>query len=63
MNDILEYRGYCANVHYSAEDDIFYGKVYGINDLVSFEGETVKKLTHIAAPNCPSVKKGSASVK
>ena len=44
MNDILEYRGYCANVHYSVEDDIFYGKVYGINDLVSFVGETVKKL-------------------
>lgn len=44
MNDILEYMGYCANVHFSAEDDTFYGKVFGINDLVSFEGETVKKL-------------------
>lgn len=44
MNDILEYKGYSANVHFSAEEDIFYGKIFGINDLVSFEGETVKEL-------------------
>jgi predicted HicB family RNase H-like nuclease len=44
MNDILEYKGYSANVHFSAEEDIFYGKIIGINDLVSFEGETVIEL-------------------
>lgn len=37
MNDILEYNGYYAMVHFSAEDDVFYGRIIGINDLVSFE--------------------------
>jgi len=44
MNDILEYKGYYATVHFSAEDDVFYGKIIGINDLVSFEGTTVAQL-------------------
>lgn len=44
MNDILEYKGYYANVHFNAEDEVFYGKVIGIDDLVSFEGETAKEL-------------------
>jgi predicted HicB family RNase H-like nuclease len=44
MNDILQYKGYYANVQYSAEDDVFFGSVVGINDLVSFEGTSVKGL-------------------
>lgn len=44
MNDILEYKNYYAEVHFSAEDEVFFGKVLGINDLVSFEGSTVKEL-------------------
>src|SRR6186713_1783567 len=44
MNDILQYKDYYASVHFSAEDEIFYGKILGINDLVSFEGSSVKEL-------------------
>ncbi|MGN6491344.1 MAG: type II toxin-antitoxin system HicB family antitoxin [Agriterribacter sp.] len=44
MSDILQYKDYHAVVHFSAEDDIFYGKVIGINDLISFEGESVRQL-------------------
>lgn len=44
MNDILQYKDYYATVHFSAEDEVFYGKIIGINDLVSFEGTTVKEL-------------------
>lgn len=44
MNDILEYMEYYASVHFSAEDDAFYGKIIGINDLVSFEGISVPEL-------------------
>lgn len=44
MNDILDYKGYYATVHYSASDDVFFGKILGINDLVSFEGASVKEL-------------------
>ena len=44
MKDVLKYKGYIGSVHYAAEDRIFYGKVEGINDLISFEGSTVDEL-------------------
>jgi predicted HicB family RNase H-like nuclease len=44
MNDILEYKNYYATVHFSAEDEVFHGRIIGINDLVSFEGTTVPEL-------------------
>ncbi len=44
MNDILQYKEYYASVHFSATDELFYGKIIGINDLVSFEGTSVKEL-------------------
>jgi len=44
MNDILQYKDYYAAVHYSANDEVFHGKIIGINDLVSFEGTSVKEL-------------------
>lgn len=40
----FEYKGYFASVHFSAKDEVFYGKIIGINDLVSFEGESKQKL-------------------
>src|SRR6201986_4035325 len=44
MNDILKYKNYYASVHFSADDEVFYGKILGINDLVNFEGTSVKEL-------------------
>ena len=44
MTDILQYKGYFASVHFSAEDEVFFGKIIGINDSVTFEGGTVKEL-------------------
>ncbi len=44
MNDILEYKGYYADIHFSANDEVFYGKLIGINDPISFEGDSVKDL-------------------
>jgi predicted HicB family RNase H-like nuclease len=44
MNDILEYKGYYASLHFSSEDEVFYGKLLGIDDLVNFEGASVKEL-------------------
>jgi len=35
---------FIGSVHFSAEDEVFYGKIEGINDLVTFEGTTVSKL-------------------
>ncbi len=44
MTDKLKYKDFIGTVHYSNSDEIFFGKIEGINDLVTFEGETVKKL-------------------
>lgn len=44
MTDILQYKNYYGSVHFSAEDEVFFGKIIGINDLVSFEGASVKEL-------------------
>ncbi len=44
MNDILQHKGYYAEVHFSAEDEVFFGKIIGINDLVNFEANSVKAL-------------------
>lgn len=44
MNDILQYKGYYADIHFSAEDEVFFGKLIGINDLVNFEADSVKEL-------------------
>lgn len=41
MTDKLKYKKFIATVHYSSIDEIFFGKIEGINDLVTFEGETV----------------------
>jgi len=44
MTDRLRYKDFIGSVHFSASDEIFYGKIEGINDLVTFEGTTVSKL-------------------
>ncbi len=45
MKDVLKYKGFIGSVHFSAEDGVFFGKIEGINDLVTFEGSSVKELT------------------
>jgi len=44
VNDILTYKGFIGSVHFSTQDDVFFGKIEGINDLITFEGESVKEL-------------------
>ena len=44
MNDTLKYKDYISTVHFSTEDEVFHGKVIGINDLVTFEGQSVSEL-------------------
>lgn len=44
MDNTMKYRDYLGNVEYSAEDNCFYGKILGINDLVTFEGMSVAEL-------------------
>lgn len=44
MSNYLSYKNYIGTVDFSAEDEVFYGKVHGINDLVTFEGASVPEL-------------------
>jgi len=44
MADVLTYKGFIGSVRFSAEDDVFFGKIEGINDLITFEGCSVKDL-------------------
>lgn len=44
MKDILKYEGFIGSVHFSSEDECFYGKIEGIDDLISFEGQNVNEL-------------------
>jgi len=43
--NILSYRGYVANVELDERDGIFWGKVLGLTDRITFEGETLDTLT------------------
>jgi predicted HicB family RNase H-like nuclease len=44
MKDVITYKGFIGSVHFAAEDKVFYGKIEGINDLITFEGKTVNQL-------------------
>lgn len=44
MSNTITYKNYIGSVEYSQEDNIFHGKINGVNDLVTFEGESVSQL-------------------
>jgi predicted HicB family RNase H-like nuclease len=44
MIDSLKYQDYTATIHYSAADEVFFGKVIEINDLITFEGASIAEL-------------------
>lgn len=41
----LTYKGYIGSVCFSEADNLFFGKIEGIDGLVNFEGESVGQLT------------------
>jgi predicted HicB family RNase H-like nuclease len=43
-NNTMKYKGYTALIEFSDEDGCFVGRVTGINDIVSFDGETVDEI-------------------
>jgi len=44
MKDFLQYKEYIGSVHFNSEDEVFFGKIEGIEDLISFEGISVTEL-------------------
>jgi predicted HicB family RNase H-like nuclease len=43
-NDFIEYKGYSGLVHFNSEQEIFYGKIEYIRDLVNFEATEAKSI-------------------
>ena len=44
MNNLLTYKGFSARVEFDAKDKIFFGRLLGIDDLITFHGESVSEL-------------------
>lgn len=44
MTNILTFNGHTASISYSTDDEVFFGKVRGVNDLITFEGTSVSEL-------------------
>lgn len=49
--NVLEYKGYYAKIEYSTKDQVLFGKIEGIRDLVNFESASatgIEKEFHLA---------------
>jgi predicted HicB family RNase H-like nuclease len=44
MINVLEYNGYQATVEFDADDEVFFGHLAGISDVIGFHGTTVSEL-------------------
>lgn len=41
---ILNYKGFSSEIRLSEEDNVLFGKITNIKDLVLFEGDTLKEI-------------------
>ena len=44
MKNVMIYKGYMARIEFDPRDSIFFGKVLGIEDSITFHGDTVEDL-------------------
>jgi len=44
MKNSLSYKGFYGSVEFSDEDNLFFGRIIGINDRITYEGDSVKSL-------------------
>ena len=44
MKDYMVFKDFIGSVHYNSSDEVFYGKIEEIDDLVTFEGKSVNEL-------------------
>jgi len=44
MNNAMSYKGFYGSVEFSDEDSVFFGRIIGINDRITYEGDNVKSL-------------------
>jgi len=44
LSNLIEHKGYYGTVEFSSGDNVLYGKVLGIDGLISYEGNSVQEL-------------------
>ena len=44
MKNAMGYKGYIGTVEYSEEDGCLFGRIAGIRDIISYEGESVAEI-------------------
>ena len=44
MKNSLSYKGFYGSVEFSDEDNVFFGRIIGINDRITYEGDSVNSL-------------------
>ena len=44
MMNTLSYKGYTASINFDPEDKIFFGRIAGIRDIITFDGKSVLEL-------------------
>jgi predicted HicB family RNase H-like nuclease len=44
MKNVKQYKGFMARIEFDPRDNIFFGKVIGIEDSITFHGDTVEVL-------------------
>ncbi|MEN1761696.1 type II toxin-antitoxin system HicB family antitoxin [Anoxynatronum sibiricum] len=44
LDKTIKYSDYIGTVEYSAEDEVLYGVILGINDSITYEGRSVEEL-------------------
>ena len=52
MKNAMTYKGYAARVEFDAKDRIFFVRIAGIRDIISFNGETVNELETAFKGSC-----------
>lgn len=44
MSNVLKYNGYHGSVEFSLEDDCLFGRLLGISDMITYEGNSAKEI-------------------
>jgi len=44
MNNLIAHKGFSAHVEFDSRDQVFFGRLLGISDLITFHGESVSEL-------------------
>lgn len=44
MKNLMRHKGYAGTVEYSEEDGCLFGRLVGIDDIISYEGESVAEI-------------------